>query len=334
MRHLLKTMIVGVLLSVVAPAAQAADRLIPDSWTTSLLADHPLVGRIWVRSREAIGNERDLRFLVSKTDYVLLGEKHNNPDHHLLQARLLRWSTEGKPDAPMRQRTVVWEMMDSEQQDALQAYLADPAATAAGLGAAVNWGATGWPEWPQYQPIAEVAMTRNLPQIAGNISARRLMDFATQGDATAVPVSVRQLMESARWTDADTQALKQELVDSHCGMLDGKDKALAGIAMVQRLRDAALALNLIASTEGTGAVLIAGSGHARKDRGVPRYLSVLAPRARVVAIAMFEVVAGEDDPRDYLEGFEPGAFDAIIFTPRLDDKDPCARFRKTADDKE
>ncbi len=109
-------------------------------------------------------------------------------------------------------------------------------------------------------------------------------------------------------------------------MLDGQDKALAGIARVQRLRDAALALGMSASTEGAGAVLLAGSGHARQDRGVPRYLATLDPRARIAAIAMFEVVAGEEDPRDYLEGFDPGAFDAIIFTPRLDDKDPCARF--------
>lgn len=334
MRHLLNTIIVGALIFAAAPTAQAADRLIPDNWTTSLHADHPLVGQIWVHRRKAIGTERDLRFLVAKADFILLGEKHNNPDHHLLQARLLRWSVEGKPDAPMRPRTVVWEMMDGGQQDALQAYLADPSATAAELGAAVKWDATGWPEWPQYQPIAEVAIALDLPQIAGNIAAGRLMAFAAQGDVAAVPESVRHLMETARWTNADAQALKQELVDSHCGMLDGKDKALAGIAKVQRLRDAALALSLAASTEGTGAVLIAGSGHVRKDRGVPRYLSALAPRARVAAIAMFEVVAGEEDPRDYLEGFDPGAFDAIIFTPRLDDKDPCARFRKTADDKE
>ncbi|MDF1721927.1 MAG: ChaN family lipoprotein [Minwuia sp.] len=333
MRHLLMTAIAATL-AVMSPAmAQAADRLIPDTWTTSLQADHPLVGRIWVHSRDALGTERDLRFLVSKADHVLLGEKHNNPDHHLLQARLLRWATEGKRGEAMQPRTVVWEMITTEQQDALQSYLARPGATAAGMGNAVNWDETGWPAWSEYQPIADVAMELGLPQIAGNISARNLMASATGGDSKAVPASVTYLMETARWTDADREALKQELVDSHCGMLDGKDKALAGIARVQRLRDAALALGMAASTDGAGAVLIAGSGHVRKDRGVPRYLAALAPRARMAAIAMFEVVAGEEDPRDYIVGFEPGAFDAIIFTPRLDDKDPCARFRKTPDDK-
>ena len=74
----------------------SADRLIPERWQTRLLSDHKLVGRIWVHARNAIGTERDLKFLVEKADFVLLGEKHNNPDHHVLQAALLRLAAAGE----------------------------------------------------------------------------------------------------------------------------------------------------------------------------------------------------------------------------------------------
>ena len=49
---------------------------------------------------------------------------------------------------------------------------------------------------------------------------------------------------------------------------------------------------------------------------------------------MFEVVAGVDDPTAYMTDFPANAFDAIIFTPRLDDRDPCEALRKSHGKKE
>lgn len=305
----------------------SAERLIPERWQTSLLSDHKLVGQIWVHARKAIGSERDLEFLVRKADFVLLGEKHNNPDHHVLQARLLRLAAADKPAA--ERPTVVWEMITAEQDATLQSWLRRDGVTAADMGPALDWSSSGWPAWDQYQPIAQAALDLGLPQVAGNIAARRLMDLAMNGNADAVPASVAHLLEQTPWSETDRAALDQELVDSHCGMMKAGGKGLQGIAKIQRLRDAAMALAMVASTEGSGAVLIAGSGHVRKDRGVPRYLKTLDRRARTAVIAMFEVVDGIDDPAAYMTDFPPGAFDAIIFTPRLDDRDPCDALRKS-----
>ncbi|MDF1737215.1 MAG: ChaN family lipoprotein [Minwuia sp.] len=327
MRILSTTLCLVTLALVVAGGPARAERLITGDWQTSLLADHKLVGSIWVHARKAIGTERDLKFLVEKADFVLLGEKHNNPDHHVLQARLLRLAAAGKP--PTTRPAVVWEMINAEQDDRLQAWLRSDGATAAGMGPALDWGASGWPAWQQYQPIAEVALDLGLAQIAGNIAARRLMDLAMNGNADAVPATVTHLLEQTPWTEEDRQSLDQELVDSHCGVMKAGDKGLQGIARIQRLRDASMALAMSASTAGSGAVLIAGSGHVRKDRGVPRYLRTLDRRARIAVVAMFEVVDGIDDPAAYMTDFPPGTFDAIIFTPRLDDKDPCAAMRKS-----
>lgn len=324
-------LLLGTLLTLPGGSAHA-DRLVTGDWQTSLLADHPLVGRIWVNARKDIGTERDVKFLVEKADFVLLGEKHNNPDHHLLQARLLRLAAAGKPEA--ERPSVVWEMVSDAQADRLQAHLQRDDATAAGIGPALDWQSSGWPDWSQYQPIAEVAMELGLPQVAGNIASRRLMDLAMNGNADAVPASVSHLLEQAPWSDQDRESLERELVDSHCGMMKAGDPSLEGIARIQRLRDAAMALAMVASTDGAGAVLIAGSGHVRKDRGVPRYLQTLDGRARIAVVAMFEVVDGVDDPAAYMTDFPPNTFDAIIFTPRLDDKDPCEALRKSHGRKE
>jgi hypothetical protein len=96
----------------------------------------------------------------------------------------------------------------------------------------------------------------------------------------------------------------------------------------QRLRDAYLADALIGAA-GRPAVLITGGGHARLDYGVPFYLGVRAPEARVVSIGLTEVVADATEPTAYArtEGTVP-AFDFLWFTPRTDTEDPCELFRE------
>jgi hypothetical protein len=74
--------------------------------------------------------------------------------------------------------------------------------------------------------------------------------------------------------------------------------------------------------------LIAGAGHARKDRGVPWHLSRKASGRRVVSLALLEVVAGENNPDAYASGFDAKRlpFDFVWFTPRVDNLDPCEVF--------
>jgi uncharacterized iron-regulated protein len=93
------------------------------------------------------------------------------------------------------------------------------------------------------------------------------------------------------------------------------------MADAQRVRDAAMADRLL-SAPGP-AVLIAGAGHTRTDRGVPWYLRARRPGVRVVSVAFREVQASQQEPPPS----EEANHDLLWFTPRLDDDDPCARMR-------
>ena len=74
-------------------------------------------------------------------------------------------------------------------------------------------------------------------------------------------------------------------------------------------------------------ILIAGTGHARTDRGVPWY----HPRARAGKegrIVMFiEVEDGNTDRQSYVPLDPDGgpAADFVIFTPRAERGDPCEK---------
>jgi hypothetical protein len=73
------------------------------------------------------------------------------------------------------------------------------------------------------------------------------------------------------------------------------------------------------------AVLVAGGGHARADRGVPWQLRLMAPGRSALAVGLLEVIPDEADPAAYVAAFHTDAmpFDVVWFTPRMDESDPC-----------
>ena len=113
------------------PSAVAA----PTVWQSPLNRDHALVGRIWdVGAARFVGAE-GLYAGVRAATFVVLGENHDNPDHHVLQARVLAALV-----ASGRAPAVAFEMLDTAQQPALDRYVRDHANDAAGLGPAVEIG--------------------------------------------------------------------------------------------------------------------------------------------------------------------------------------------------
>jgi uncharacterized iron-regulated protein len=104
---------------------------------------------------------------------------------------------------------------------------------------------------------------------------------------------------------------------------------LAPMALAQRARDALMARALL-DADADGAVLIAGAGHARTDRGVPYHLKAQKPGLAVVSIAWIEVDRDAAAPPAYAGAFAADRlpFDYVWFTPRANDDDPCAAFGK------
>ncbi|HEY3190091.1 MAG TPA: ChaN family lipoprotein, partial [Solirubrobacteraceae bacterium] len=88
------------------------------SWQSSIGREHPLVGRIWDVAARRFVDEPTVVAAITRARYVLLGEKHDNPDHHALQARLLRALT-----AAGRRPAVAFEMLTPVQADPLARHL-------------------------------------------------------------------------------------------------------------------------------------------------------------------------------------------------------------------
>ncbi len=271
------------------------------AWQTTAVDDHALAGRIWSVDEGRFVEPEALRARLAASRVVLLGEKHDNPDHHRLHAWLLGGLA--GPAVP-----VLFEQLDHGEAQVI-AEASDPAA----LRAAVDWDRSGWPDFALYAPKFAVLYAQEAP-IRPAHPPRADVRAAMQKplDSHRFELSLNRPLP-----EAGAAALREEIEASHCGHAD--PPLVEGMFRAQRFKDAIMAAALAeAAGEAGRAVLVAGNGHVRRETGVPFYLPAIA----TVSVGVLEVVRGQVDPAKAAGG----RFDYVWFTPRVDEQDPCVKF--------
>jgi uncharacterized iron-regulated protein len=295
----------------------------PSLWRAEHYREHALVGRIWSVAEARFVERTELFSALVPAPFILLGETHDNPDHHLLQAEVIMALANAG-----RRPGLALEMFDMSQATALSAYLAQSPGDAGGIGEAVGWQTSGWPEWALYQPIAEAGLRAGLNLHAANMSRTEARALAQLGLAGTASELVHRLQLDRPLPTADAENLNQEIDAAHCGYAN--NEMIGAMAYAQFARDAHLAHEMSANGEIDGAILIAGAGHARKDRAGPFHLRRMSPGRAIISLAFLEVSAGENTANAYAMSFgsETLPFDYVWFTPRVDIRDACKRFEE------
>lgn len=231
---------------------------------------------------------------------VLLGEVHDNPDHHLAQARAL---------AALHPSAVVFEML-TPVQAAIVNGTRDRGDVLAG---ALGWGQSGWPDWALYAPVFAALGDARIYGAA--LPGEVVRKAVGTGAAAQFPGDAARFGLTTALPTPEQSAREAEQREAHCNALP--EDLLAGMVAAQRLRDAAFAqtsLQALADTGGPVAV-IAGTGHVRKDWGMPAALAHAAPEVTVLAIGQLEGAPDEAPP-----------FDLWLIAPPPDRDDPCKDF--------
>jgi uncharacterized iron-regulated protein len=269
--------------------------------------EHPLNGKLWdVGARRFIEPEQ-LMERAAAAHFVLLGEIHDNAEHHRIQLRVLQdLLRRGKRPA------LAMEQYDLDQQDSLDAARQDRRELA-------DLMRKSWDE-PLYRPLVELAVRENLPVIAANASRELLRTISRNGFAALGDNAAARYALDDTWTPARQEQLVEDVKEGHCGKVP--DHVVEVIAKAQRARDALMA-DAILRAGPAGAVAILGNGHARTDLGVPLYLRARAPADKVLSLGIVQVDAPVD-PAAYGTGPLGQRFDYVWFTARTERAaDPC-----------
>ena len=208
---------------------------------------------------------------------LLLGEVHDNVAGHRQRYEELRQRVEAgwRP-------AIVMEQFNREDQGVLskaQAGCLDAQCVIRVV------GGPGW-DWQLYYPVIQLALTYQLPLIAGNLSRSDASRVVRDGvTATFDPAGIRDYHLDRPLPEAVRAGQLREIAIGHCNMLP--EMMQDGLVNAQVARDIWMA-RILRDQQPRDAVLIAGNDHVRKDIGVGYWLNQAEPRLSVRSIGYIE----------------------------------------------
>lgn len=314
----------------------------PNEWTATLDRDHPLAGKIYATGSgggsAGLVPVQELARSMALARFTLLGEVHDNPDHHQWQAWGIRAISKLRGarivEGAAQLDLIAMEMIRVDQQPALDKFygrnvpVPRPKQPEA-LGHLLEWDKSGWPDFAMYSPIVAQARYEQIVIVPASPSLQLGRKVSKDWDNALSEGELTRLKLDQEFSPDLQNALVEEIRDSHCGLMP--ERAFHPMSRVQRFRDATMADALLSAGPYKGGILIAGNGHVRRDRGVPYFLMARGiPSASIISVAHVEVRTGGDDPATYVPTAPDGtpAVDFVVFTPRVDRPDPCEKMRE------
>ncbi|MFG0582171.1 ChaN family lipoprotein [Pseudomonas sp. zjy_9] len=280
-------------------ACQSRGVLPPPAPIASEGRDHADLGVILdLRSGERITPQRLVERLA-RASRVVVGEQHDNPDHHALQLWLSRELAAQRP-----QGSVLLEMLNPSQQVRVDQVRAETRAGRPPLDAirALAWQ-PGW-DWAMYGALVRYQLRQPYPLLAANLDREEIMRIYQQRPA---------LQGQASTAAAVQQRLQRDIRESHCGLLP--ESQVPAMLAVQQQRDRRMAEALLAAPRPS--LLLAGAFHARKDLGVPLHLADLGAGQGNAVLMLAEVGRQVD----------ASMADYVWFTAAQPEQDHCAKLR-------
>lgn len=279
------------------------------TWHSPLYQDHELAGKIWLAEQGRFISRDELLTRLQQSSVLLLGEKHDNPDHHRLRLELMHDLL-----LPGGRSLLVLEMMQRAQQEQIDALAVNDSSQIADnqtLAANLAWDSDGWP-WQFYGPVVTLALERGATLRAGNINSSDVMQIYR--DDTPNPT---QMLDAGQLAQ-----LQRDIDSSHCGMLPASQ--FPAMVRVQQARDQQMANALVSANDDFDRrILLAGNYHVRHDLGVPNYLDE-DTQEHLLSVAFLEVDPELNDPGSHMQ---PGAYDIVWFTPAIRQDDYCDDMR-------
>ncbi|MBE2895668.1 hypothetical protein HPC38_02090 [Pasteurellaceae bacterium HPA106] len=237
---------------------------------TSCAQNTPLSSTIYDRHHQPITFDAMLSTL-NNTDFVLLGEVHDNAAHHDAERQLFNALRE----QPKGLSNAVLEMLPSAQNAQLnhvqrhirQERIREDECTACLLDWDPKW------DWTQYRTLVSAIARSQTALLGGNLT-RDEINTIMQG---AYPLNGQQS------TTAAVKARIADIITQTHGEMD--EAMLTKLVSVQQFKDRRMAQTLVDVTpKGARSLLIAGRFHTSRFFGVPVHLNDYQRRQYAVII--------------------------------------------------
>ncbi len=237
---------------------------------------------------------------------VLIGEQHDADAHQQAHAQAVQLLAQRGQLAAL-----VLEMADAPHHT--RGLPRD--ASEAQVRAALHWDDAGWP-WRRYAPAVMAAVQAGVPVHGANLPRAALR--AAMSDASL----------DGRFDAAALESQRSAVRDGHCGLLP--ESQIGPMTRVQVARDQRMAQTVVDLLRdrpaGQTVLLLAGTGHVRRDLGVPRLLKAESTAPVETRVLWLSASAPGSTPA--LTTSMLDRRDRVLHTPSVPARDYCAELRE------
>ena len=254
----------------------------------------------------------DIAATARDAQYVLLGETHDNPDHHRWQLHTL-----GMLLGVRGSLVIGLEMMPRRAQPVLDRWVAGEI-TDGELLRATDWNRVWGYDPALYLPILHFARLQRIPLMALNVERDLVHEVGSRGWAS-IPAARREGVGDPAPAAPAYRDMLRETYARHAAETGSTtdNAAFDHFVDAQLLWDRAFAEALAAAAAkypGALVVGIAGSGHLRGGYGVPHQLRALGGKQRIAVWLPLPA----DTPCETVDAGIADAVFAVQDTPTLD----------------
>lgn len=301
--------------------------------------DDPLIGKLIKSKTHSVTDFDSLIKDISKYDVIYLSEKHNNPEHHDIQQKVIR----GLIEKGMKP-AIGFEFFSMEDTPDLLNFMDSGKVTHSkkiekiietDLRRKLDWDTQTDEMWQYYFDLLSLAKREKLT-IAGIDLENTLKRRITRKGINGVSLIEKELIFSTRPSEESYKDYMFSIFKAvHCGMGHGKMQSKLYDTWVARNDKMALSISHLYKHHKGPIVIIIGGGHTEYGLGVMDKVATVNKKIKQVNIAMQEISVKPLSLSEYLlpldlKGFEknPPA-DYLWFTQRVSYADPCKEFKKS-----
>ena len=222
---------------------------------------------------------------------VYVGETHTSLADHHLQLQVIEALHRQDPDL-----AIGMEMFPTTSQDALDRYTTRADLDEPGFLKASRYFQVWSYDYRYYREIINFARSRRIPVIGLNLEQEVVSTVFKTGSVDALPVEVRKSLPPDRDLDMPGYADRLAILHGMHAAAGPDGGSFGGFIQAQALWDETMAANIAAYLNrhpGRRMVVLAGSEHSRKDRGIPPRLLRRLPLQQATIL---NIAGGEGHP--------------------------------------
>lgn len=276
---------------------------------------------------------------ISTHDVIYLSEKHDHPDHHAMQQRVIKSLVE-KGLTPL----IGFEFFSMEDTPDILNFLDSAKAphseemtkiVETDLRKKLGWDTQPDQMWAYYYDLLALARDKGLEAAGLDLPETLKKRITRKGMDGITPLEKEGIFSTPQPGQAYKDYMFAIFKAVHCGMGNQQMQTKLYDTWLARNDRIALSVTRLKHHHNGPIVVIIGGGHTEYGLGVMDRVAILAPRLRQVNFAFREISISPAGLAEYLvpldlEGYpKTPPSDFLFFTQRVSYEDPCETFRKS-----